>query len=67
MSHQSNATDVERNAVDKEKGSPDKSESLKRSASEVSLVHCITVLYSSKCHFSAVSPNYLFKMYQIFS
>lgn len=36
MSHQTNATDVERNAVDKEKGSPDKSESLKRSSSEVS-------------------------------
>lgn len=35
MSQQSNATDVERNAVDKEKGSGDKSESLKRSSSEV--------------------------------
>ena len=43
MSHQSNATDVERNAVDKEKGSGDKSESLKRSASEVRLVLYIVV------------------------
>lgn len=47
MSHQSNATDVERNAVDKEKGSPDKSESLKRSSSEVSLV--LSLYYSFVC------------------
>lgn len=60
MSHQSNATDVERNAVDKEKGSPDKSESLKRSSSEVSLVHCVIVLYVRICHFSAVSTNYTY-------
>lgn len=43
MSHSSNATDVERNAVDKEKGAGDKSESLKRPASEVSTVRSITL------------------------
>lgn len=45
MSHQGNATEVEKNSVDKEKSSADKTESLKRPVSEVSVIPALLCIY----------------------